>query len=345
MKSKLRTQKGYVLALNIAVLALLLIAATFVGQSVSEAVGLARQQQQNQVDEIRIASARSRVLFLIATASRSLKGLGEGPQAVILDGRSYAMGDGILVSFQDVLGLVPLNGPSLTSPSTGRIERLLGTYGVDAAKAGNLADALLDYRDTDNFRRLNGAEDTEYNLAGIPGLLRNKDLLDPYEVQRVFGWRDVPALWGDDPITDHLSVVRNMGFNPNVADWRSLVAAAGVDEKTARDLVKKRRDGEIEDISGLAFSGGVGDPFGANAFVTSFPSASTIVTLRAHHAQWGYRLLVHHTPIEGTSPWRIETVRRVNLTLPERPYADYPPLPDVKALRGGAIASPLKLVF
>ncbi|MBX3586294.1 MAG: general secretion pathway protein GspK [Ramlibacter sp.] len=338
-------QRGYVLALNIAVLAMLLVAAAFVGQSVSEAVALARQQRENQKDEVRLESVRSRALFLLTTASRSQKGLGDGTQTVVLDGRAYAAGDDILVSFQDVQGLVPLNGPSLTSPSTGRIERLLGTYGVDEAKATSLAEALLDYRDEDNLRRLNGAEDVEYSLAGVPAALRNRDLLDPFEVRRVLGWRDTSALWGEDPITSHLSVSRHMAFNPNVAGWRALVAAAGIDERTARELVEKRRSGEIADIAGLAFSGGVGDPFGSNAFVTLFPSASTIVTLRPHRAQWGYQFLVHHTPIEGTSPWRVETARRVHLGLPAKPYAQYPELPDLKALGGAAGSSPIKLIF
>ena len=47
-----RREQGYILALNIAVLAVMLVAATFVGQSVSDAVALARQHQENTQDEL-----------------------------------------------------------------------------------------------------------------------------------------------------------------------------------------------------------------------------------------------------------------------------------------------------
>lgn len=337
-------QRGYVLALNIAVLALLMIAATFVGQSVSEAVALARQHQDNMQDELRLESAKAKALFLFSAVPRSPKGLGDGTQTVALDGRAYAMGNEVLVSFQDLRGLVPLNGPSLSSPSSGRMERLLGTYGLDNAKATSLAEALLDYRDEDALRRLNGAEEQDYRQAGKGGLIRNKDLLDPLEVARVFGWAETTALWGADPVTQHLSNLRGMTFNPNAADWRALVAASGLDEKSARELVARRQRGELDDIAALAFSGGVGDPFGDNAFVITYPSASAIITLRTHRARWGYQLLVHHAPTEVTSPWRVESVRRVNLALPEQPYKDFPPLPGIAELKSPN-TSPLKLPF
>ena len=339
-----RREQGYILALNIAVLAVMLVAATFVGQSVSDAVALARQHQENTQDELKLASARAKVLLLFSAAPRSLKGFGDGSQTVKLDGSPYAMGDGVLVSIQDVRGLVSLNGPSRSGADAGRIERLLGTYGLDNDKATSLAEALLDYRDEDALRRLNGAEVADYRQVGKEALIRNKDLVDPYEASRVLGWAQTSALWGGDPVTRHLSTFPGMSFNPNVADWRALVAATGLDEKTARELVAKRQKGELDDIAPLAFSGGVGDPFGANAFVTIFPSATALITLRTYRAQWGYQLTVHHTPTESASPWRIEAVRRVNLGPPGQPYKDYATLPDIEVLKT-LDASPLKLPF
>lgn len=339
-----RRERGYVLALNIAVLAVMLVAATFVGQSVSDAVALARQHQENTQDELKLASARAKVLLLFSAAPRSSKGLGDGNQIVKLDGSPYAMGDDVLVSIQDVRGLVSINGPSLSSPSTGRIERLLGTYGIDNDKALALAESLLDYRDEDGLRRLNGAEAVDYRQVGKEALLRNKDLLDAHEVSRVWGWAQTTALWGGDPITRHLGVAKGVAFNPNMADWRALVAASGLDESTARELVAKRKKGELDNVAPLAFSGGVGDPFGVNAFVTTYPSASALITLRTHRSQWGYQLTVHHAPTEAASPWRIEAVRRVNLGPPGLPYKDYATLPDIEVLKTRD-ASPLKLPF
>lgn len=47
------------------------------------------------------------------------------------------------------------------------LANLLVTTGVDSGEADLLVDAILDWRDTDDFRRLNGAEGTDYRVAGL----------------------------------------------------------------------------------------------------------------------------------------------------------------------------------
>ncbi|MDP1965830.1 MAG: type II secretion system protein GspK, partial [Reyranella sp.] len=223
--------------------------------------------------------------------------------------------------------------------------RLLGAWGVSDVKAVALTDALLDYRDADDLRRLNGAEANDYRAKGGETELRNGDLLAATELQRVFGWRDTPELWGSDPITDHVSTQRGAAFNPNAATWRALVAMAGIDAVTAKALVVSRLQDQTADISSLLFGAGVGDPFGANSFVMPFPGPTLLVTLRSAKAPWGYRMVVTHTPGENTSPWRIGAVWRVAMALPTQAMAEIPVLPQAAALRDPNATGQLEFPF
>lgn len=342
----MRRQQGYVLALNLAVLAIMLMGASFVGQRVVDAVRLAKAEEHSVDVNYELESARARLLMLIATTPRVREGLGSKQASLSLDGAEYRITDKVVVSLQDMRGLVSINGTNLGGFSRERIERLVQTWGVPSAKSVALVDALLDYRDADDLRRLNGAESNEYRVLDAEQDLRNADLLSPNELLRVYGWRDTPELWMADPITDHISTQRGSTFNPNTANWRALVAMTGIEVTTAKNLVETRHQSAVfNDVSRLLFGPGVGDPFGANSFVTPFPSATLVVTLRAAEEPWGYRMVVTHTPGESVSPWRIESVWRLPLPKTVKTLEDTPKAQDAETLRGDMSLSPVKSPF
>jgi len=316
---------------------MMLVGAAYMGQRMSLARQLAQAEQQRVTAEYELESARAEVFMLLSAVPRTLHGLGELPNVVALDGRQYRLGKQVVVSLQDLRGLVALNGFQLSGFGRERMERLLATYGIDAQQASILNDALLDYRDADDLRRLNGAEKEDYARAGHPDQIRNGNLLTPGELGRVFGWRDAKKLWGDDPITNHVSVARVSTFNPNTADWRALVAMGGISEDMAKSLIKSRGAGEVLDISPLVYSGSLGDPFGPNAYVTLFPSNVVIVTLRMVDAPWGYRVTVAHTPDLEANPWRIEGVERIDMPALANDLEKLPVLPDWKQLRDPSV--------
>ncbi len=325
-----KRERGYVLVLNLAVLALMLLGASFVGQRVSDAVRLAKAEEKSVDDNYRLESARAKLLMALASAPRNSQGLGAMPATVSLDGSEYRLTDSVMVSLQDQRGLVSVNGGNLNGFGRERMERLLGTWGVSDARAAALTDALLDYRDADDLRRINGAERNEYRLDGSEADLRNADLLSVSELPRVWGWRNTPEIWKDDPIIDHVSIQTGTSFNPNTAGWRALVAMAGIDAEAAKNLVASRRSATVfTDISGVLFGQGVGDPFGANSFVMPFPSATVIATLRINDAAWGYRMVLTHTPGENTAPWRMGAAWRVTLAAHPKEPKGVPKFPEM----------------
>lgn len=313
----------------------MLVAATYMGRRMSLARDLAWAEKQRVSADLAIMSARSHVLFLLSTVPRSRYGLGNHPDtAIALDGRPYRIGKNVLVRLQDIRGLISLNAVSLDGPGRVRLERLLATYGLDQAAISRLVDNLLDYRDSDDLRRINGAEKEEYAQAGRGSSIRNADILAPTELPRILGFDENEFLWEDDSLSDHVQSSRNSLFNPNSAGWRTLMAATGVNEEMAKSLVLSRKKGTTPDISGMVYSGGIGDPFGQGATVAVFPSETVIATLQYVGAPSGVKMAIKHMPTLTHAPWLIQYSYRVNL----KDYSggdidDIPELPAATDLR------------
>ena len=68
----------------------------------------------------------------------------------------------VLVAIRDARGLVDLNNANASL-----LARLFSSTEADEARQQKLVNALLDWRDKDNFLHLNGAEDDDYRAAGL----------------------------------------------------------------------------------------------------------------------------------------------------------------------------------
>lgn len=336
-------QRGYILALNIAILALLMVGATYIGQRMSLAMRLAQAEKQHVADEAALEEARARVLYLLATVPRGSAGLGSSPDAVKLDGRYYRVGEGLLVALQDARGLLGINALGRSDAGRAPIERLLATYGLDAAATARLTDALLDYLDADNLTRINGAEAENYRAGGLEWAPRNADLLTPTEVARVFGWADQPELWGEDPITDHLHVQPERAFNAATTGWRALAAQSAAPPEIARDMADARRQGDIGNVPMPAGGTDFGI-FGITGGTGTHPGETLIVTLRPAKGNWGWRMAVRNEPQGIRSPWRISYAYRVGLAALDATQT-FPDLPEIAALRDAGAVEKLELPF
>lgn len=338
-------QSGYVLILNICVLALLMLGATYMGRRMDAAVSMVRAERERLDQDEQIAAARAEVMFMLATTPRTRFGLGVDPRAVVPDGRLYRVGDNAAVAFQDVRGLISLNGIGLSGSGREPLERLLGTYGLDAEASGRLVDALLDYRDADSLRRLNGAEREDYSAAGRQADLRNNDLKVPNELARVYGWSDVDALWGDDPITGYVSVHVRPVLNPNTANWRVLMALSGLSKEAVQALLVSRQRGEIQDVTPLVAPGVSSDPFSGGPAVVKAPSDELIVTFYARGGRSGLRLDVLHSPESAYAPWKIRYAERVPAPAQLKGWEDLPRLPAAASLAEWQRANAVQLPF
>src|ERR1019366_6193309 len=184
-------QRGFVLVATLWILAVITIAASYFAERVSRSIELARQKQETTDQLVEFANTRADILYRLGTIPITINGLGSQP-AIALDDRPYLGSGDDIVRLQDNRGLLNVNFLEQSM-----MARLLGQLGVPIEKRDAMIDTLLDYTDSDDLRRLNGAEKSEYAALGLPPP-PNDWLASPYQLRNIIGWRDQPQLWENE---------------------------------------------------------------------------------------------------------------------------------------------------
>ncbi len=111
--------------------------------------------------------------------------------------------------------------------------------GVDPATASALVDALLDWKDADDLRRPNGAEDAEYRAAGRKYRPANGPFETTGELQRILGM--TPAIFAR--IGDAITVYsRQGGINTQTASRSVLLALPNATPEAVDAYLQQRAD-------------------------------------------------------------------------------------------------------
>lgn len=159
------------------------------------------------------------------------------PAAWAADGVPHAWRDGdseLKASAVDESAKIDVN----SAPETLLRGLFENVAGVDAATAAKLADAVQDWRDPDDTRRANGAEEADYRAAGLPQKPSNMGFETVMEVARVMGV--TPAIFAR--IAPSLTVhSRQPGINAQTASRDVLLALPGATPE-AVDAYLAQRD-------------------------------------------------------------------------------------------------------
>lgn len=277
-------------------MAIITIAATFFAERVGRSLELARQRQDGAEQLVAFANTRADMLFRLGTTLPSFKGIGiQAPIAV--DDRPYrGLGDDI-VRLQDNLGLLNAN---IVQPIL--MSRFLGQIGIPVERRDAMIDALLDYADADDLRRLNGAEAADYAALGLPAP-PNDLLITPLQLKNVIGWRDQKALWEGQGALRFLTTSRLAGFNPNTAPVEVLASLPGLTPETAAALVRMRTQRPFLGHGQMpGFVDGIIDP----EYLIFFPGSSLRITQQSRKVPWALVSSVTLTPWGESAPWRID---------------------------------------
>jgi general secretion pathway protein K len=143
------------------------------------------------------------------------------------DGRPYGWqyaGSHLQVQLVDETGKVDLNQADAQT-----LASLLRAIGVDDAQAGQLAGAVVDWRDSDSLSPPGGgAEDAQYAEAGLPYGAKDAPFETVGEVEQVLGWtpdiyarvRPYLTIYGGrsrpDPTYAQGPVLTALGMDPNL---------------------------------------------------------------------------------------------------------------------------------
>jgi len=160
------------------------------------------------------------------------------PEAWAADGARHAWQDGdatITAVAVDESAKIDLN-----SGAEALLKGLLQNVGgQDAESAGRLVDAIADWRDVDDLRRPNGAEEADYRAAGLKYRPANAPFETVGELQRVLGMS--PTLFGR--IADSLTVYsRQPGINTATASREVLLALPSATPEVVDAYLAQRRD-------------------------------------------------------------------------------------------------------
>jgi general secretion pathway protein K len=134
--------------------------------------------------------------------------------------------------------------------------------GVDADAAQALVDAIVDWRDPDDLRRPNGAEEPDYRAAGRNYRPPNAPFETIGELQRVMGM--TPAIYGR--VADSLTVYsRQPGINTTTASREVLLALPNATAETVDAYLAQRRDARAAKLPVPPFPGAQGFAAGAGS--------------------------------------------------------------------------------
>jgi general secretion pathway protein K len=158
-------------------------------------------------------------------------------------------GTRVEVALRDTAGLVDLNRASPVL-----LRALLVVLGLDDEARDTLVDLIQDWRDTDDLRRLYGAEDRDYRLAGRAFEAKDAPFDTVHELRYVMSVRP-----GDfDRLAPYLTVHSGLaGINPAFAPPELLALLPGADPEAVQAYVAERaatgRGGSLAGLGGQQF--------------------------------------------------------------------------------------------
>jgi general secretion pathway protein K len=169
-------------------------------------------------------------------------------------------GAGLRIAIADETGKIDLN----EAPAE-LLDGLLQTTDITEEERLQLVDAILDWRDDDQLRRLNGAEENEYRATGLGYGPRNGPFASIEELALVLGMHADLYHKLEGAVTVYTSA---RGINPDVALRQVLLAVPGIDPLEVDDHFLQKEQNDIDRlppppplvIDDQYLSGGLGYP-------------------------------------------------------------------------------------
>ena len=251
-------QQGFVLPVVLVLLALMMSVAIGVVWMLDQqrtSVALQRKQLQAQQD---MQATEATLKYLLATRPLSTMGLATNvfspsplyqdtsslKENLLLDGRWYQGIGQTRFSLQDQSGLAPINN---TNDELKLLDKLLTTEGVAIGERQHLIDTLNDYIDTDDLKRLNGAESSDYRRAGLPPP-PNRPFQLPQELTNVLDWQKYH--WFRPSFLDKVTILKGGSWvNLNTSPAEILRLHPTINAELAQKIVNGRPWSSISSLN------------------------------------------------------------------------------------------------
>jgi general secretion pathway protein K len=234
-------QRGVALVLVIWLATLLtVVTASFVFTARSDALVVANSVSMARAE----AAADAGVMRAVWETYR----IDNAPEMWRRDGKPREMAfDGALlkVEMRDESARIDIN-----TASDALLRGLLVSVGLPDEEATRLVDAIADWRDPDTLKRLNGAEESDYQAAGLAYRPANAPFQAIEEIQLVLGMR--PDIYRR--IAPLITVYsRQAGVSPTIATREVLLAIPGIAPEVVDAYIVKRDQALAENLPAPAF--------------------------------------------------------------------------------------------
>ncbi|HPY40487.1 MAG TPA: type II secretion system protein GspK [Thiolinea sp.] len=121
------------------------------------------------------------------------------------------------------------------------LTKVLKALGIVDQDAEKLLDAIEDFRDSDDLKHVNGAEDQDYKLAGLDYGAKDAPFERIEELQQVLGV--TPLIY--QGLARYLSVnAHSDGVNPMLAPQHVLLLLADGDQAAVDEYIRQREEAE-----------------------------------------------------------------------------------------------------
>jgi len=313
----LKRQQGFVLPVTVIMLALVSVGIALMSHRSDETRALVIEAREEQKAIQQVDSARAEALYLSSALHRRGDSLG----TIKLDGRFYRTESGALVSYQDGGALF-----NLRRARRDELVRLMLAVGfTDGTQIDQLADRLLDYTDTDDLQRLNGAESPDYLAAKLPAP-RNERLATASELERLLGWKDLPEA-PRQALLDQVYVGPQRTVNRYTVTAPVLAAISGLDPAAAQAAIDQRMAGtplRIESV--LAQTGG---SYLAEGRYIIVPSSTLLLRICVPGRAWCQHLGLTSTGDSRNGPWHVDYSYRLSRSKPLPAVKELEALPNL----------------
>ena len=146
----------------------------------------------------------------------------------------------VTIELRDESGKIDIN-----TAADPLLRGVLLSVGLNEDEAAKLLDAILDWRDPDSLKRVNGAEEPEYRAAGLTYKPANAPFQAIEELQLVLGMR--PDIYRK--LAPSITVFsRQAGVNTQVASREVLLAIPGITSQIADEFIANRDQARLNGV-------------------------------------------------------------------------------------------------
>ncbi|WP_462159449.1 type II secretion system minor pseudopilin [Pseudoalteromonas sp. GB56] len=234
MFNQFRKERGVALISVLVIAAILSWVLSYFIDKTKDNIELVENARSRVLAEIDADSAIDRTMFM------HFSGMINRAQGGNYYGKAFKLQDDVEVRVRDTAGTLSLMG--LNEPM---VKSLLINAGQSIMESDSFIDCLLDWQDSDDFKRLNGGESLWYEEQELP-LPRNTKIQSLSELEITCGFPKEPSI--QELLRENLRLYTSGDFNPRFAS-KDVILATSLASDKKETLVAFLQQGQEEKAS------------------------------------------------------------------------------------------------